>query len=328
MQQFNIIEIQNKMGNSNSNTCPFEDKQFMVSLEMFQKEANKYDFLKDNVHNVIDEKIYKKLVTMVQPLFSSIFYFFKKEMNEKEINIYTYDELIETIKDVKKPIQKKVETMDEIFSMKKLIFDILNGIELFNQSKYNLFDLNVPLDTINADSGLKDFYDNLKLLFKNITTFIEKTTEGEKELASTMKDMNKTLGKSLDSFKLMLELSDIKNNLNDLIQETKNYQPVNNDDLTIMLNYQKIKTLQVEHAKKFKEYLEIIPEHQKNIIQQLHEGKITQDEFKQYSDSLISKKEVYEIDETHQSIINNFEKTEKTLDDITNVFNKFIEINC
>lgn len=324
----NIYKNKSKMGNSNTNTCPFEDKQFMESLKNFQKEADKYDFLKDDVHKVVDEEIYKKLVTMVQPLFSSIFDFFKKEMNENEINICTYDELIETIKDVKKPIQKKVETMNEIFSMKKLIFGILNGIELFNQSKFSVYDLNVQLDTINADIELKDFYDNLKLLFKNITTFIKKTTDGEKELASTMKESNKTLNNSLDSLKLMLEISNIKNQLNDLIKDTNNYQPENSDDLTIMLNYRKIKILHDEYAQKFKAYLEIIPEQQRNIIQQLHEGKITQDEFKQYSDSLITKKEEYKIDENHQLIIDNFRKTEQTSDDIKNVYNQLTVMNC
>lgn len=317
------------MGNSNSNTCPFEDKQFMVSLEMFIEEANRYDFLKDDVHKVIEKGIYKTLVTKIQPLFSSIFGFFKKEMNEKEINDCTYKELIETIKDVKKPIQEKVKSMDEIFSMKEFLFSILNGIELFEQSTYSLYDLNVPLDTINADSELKDFYDNLKLLFKNITTFIEKTTKGEKELASTMKETNKTLGKSLDSLKLMLEISEIKNNFNVLIEKTKNYQPENSDDLTIMINIQKIKTLKIEYEEKYKKYLDSLPDSHKEIIQQFREGKITQEEFKQHSNSLISKKEVYKIDEIHQSIINNFEeKKEKTFDDITNVYNQFIEINC
>jgi hypothetical protein len=328
MQQFNIIMITSKMGNSNTNTCPFEDKQFMVSLKNFQKEAEKYDFLKDDIHKVIDEEIYKKLVTMVQPLFSSIFGFFKKEMNENEINICTYDELIETIKDVKKPIQKKVETMNEIFSMKKLIFGILNGIELFNQSKFSVYDLNVDLDTINADIELKDFYDNVNLLFKNISIFIKKTTDGEKELASTMKETNKTLRDSLDSFKLMLEISDIKNDLNNLIQETENYQPKNSDDLTIFINNGKIKTLNNKYSKKFKEYLDLLPENQRNIIQQLHEGKITQDEFKQYSDSLITKKEEYKIDENHQLIIDNFRKTEQTSDDIKNVYNQLTVMNC
>ena len=329
MQQFNIIKIQNKMGNSNSNTSPFEDKQFIVSLEMFLKEANKYEFLKDNVHKVIDEGIYKTLVTMIQPLFSSIFGFFKKEMNEKEINDCIYKELIETIEDLETPIQEKVKSMDEIFSMKEFLFSILNGIELFEQSKYSFYDLNVSLDTINADSELKDFYDNLKLLFKNIITFIEKTTKGEKELASTWKDTNKTLEKSLDGLNLMLEISDIKNNLNDLIQETKNYQPENSDDLTIMINIQKIKTLNIEYEEKYKKYLDSLPDSHKEIIQQFREGKITQEEFKQHSNSLISKKEVYKIDEIHQSIINNFEeKKEKTFDDITNVYNQFISINC
>ena len=316
------------MGNSNSNTSPFEDKQFIVSLEMFLKEANKYEFLKDNVHKVIDEGIYKTLVTMIQPLFSSIFGFFKKEMNEKEINDCIYKELIETIEDLETPIQEKVKSMDEIFSMKEFLFSILNGIELFEQSKYSFYDLNVSLDTINADSELKDFYDNLKLLFKNIITFIKKTTEGEKELASTVKDTNKTLEKSLDKLKLMLEISKIKNNLNVLIEETKNYQPENSDDLTIMINIQKIKTLKIEYEEKYKKYLDSLPDSHKEIIQQFREGKITQEEFKQHSNSLISKKEVYKIDEIHQSIINNFEeKKEKTFDDITNVYNQFIKIN-
>ena len=329
MQQFNIIKIQNKMGNSNSNTSPFEDKQFIVSLEIFLKEANKYDFLKDDVHKVIEKGIYKTLVTKIQPLFSSIFGFFKKEMNEKEINDCIYKELIETIEDLETPIQEKVKSMDEIFSMKEFLFSILNGIELFEQSKYSFYDLNVSLDTINADSELKDFYDNLKLLFKNIITFIKKTTEGEKELASTVKDTNKTLEKSLDGLNLMLEISDIKNNLNDLIQETKNYQPENSDDLTIMINIQKIKTLNIEYEEKYKKYLDSLPDSHKEIIQQFREGKITQEEFKQHSNSLISKKEVYKIDEIHQSINNNFEeKKEKTFDYITNVYNQFISINC
>jgi DNA-directed RNA polymerase beta' subunit len=328
MQQFNIIKIQNKMGNSNSNTSPFEDKQFIVSLEMFLKEANKYDFLKDNVHKVIDEEIYETLVTMIQPLFSSIFGFFKKEMNEKEINDCIYNELIETIEDLETPIQEKVKSMDEIFSMKEFLFSILNGIKLFEQSKYSFYDLNVPLDTINADSELKDFYDNLKLLFKNIITFIEKTTKSEKELASTWKDTNKTLEKSLDGLNLMLEISDIKNNLNDLIEETKNYQPENSDDLTIMINNQKIETLKIEYKEKYKKYIDLLPDSHKEIIQQFREGKITREQLEQHSNSLISKKEVYKIDEIHQSIINNFEeKKEKTFDDITNVYNQFIKIN-
>ena len=189
---------------------------------------------------------------------------------------------------------------------------------------YTMLDTNAEVVNV---LGL-DFYDNLKLLFKNITTFIKKTTDGEKELASTMKESNKTLMDSLDSLKLMLKISDIKNNLNDLIQETENYQPKNSDDMTIFINNDKIKTLQDEYLKKFKEYLILIPEQQRNIIQQLHEGKITQDEFKQYSESLITKKEEYKIDENHQLIIDNFRKTEQTLDDIKNVYEKFIDGIC
>ena len=83
------------------NKYPFEDKEFMASLKKFQKEAEKYDFLKDDVHKVIDEEIYKKLVTMVVPLFSSIFDFFIKEMNKKEINDCSEDELKETILNIK-----------------------------------------------------------------------------------------------------------------------------------------------------------------------------------------------------------------------------------
>ena len=324
-----IYKNKSKMETKNcDNKCPFEDKEFMASLKKFQKEAEKYDFLKDDVHKVIDEEIYKKLVTMVVPLFSSIFDFFIKEMNKKEINDCCEDELKETILNIKKPIDKKLETMNEVFFMKEIILDILNGIELFNQSKFSIYDLNVQLDTINADIELKDFYDNLKLLFKNITIFIKKTTDGEKELASTMKESNKTLNNSLDSLKLMLEISNIKNQLNDLIKDTNNYQPENSDDLTIKINVNKIKTLNNEYSKKFKEYLDLLPEQQRNIIQQLHEGKITQDEFKQYSDSLITKKEEYKIDENHQLIIDNFRKTEQTSDDIKNVYNQLTVINC
>ena len=83
-----------------------------------------------------------------------------------------------------------------------------------------------------------------------------------------------------------------------------------------------------EYAQKFKAYLDLLPEQQRNIIQQLHEGKITQDEFKQYSDSLITKKEEYKIDENHQLIIDNFRKTEQTSDDIKNVYNQLTVINC
>ena len=310
------------------NKCPFEDEEFMNSLLKFKEEAEKYKFLENNVHIVINEEIYKKLVKMVQPLFSTIFNFFTKEIDKKEINDCTYDELKETILNIKKPIDKKLETMNEVFFMKKLIFSILNGIELYNQSNYSLYELNVPLDTINADIELKDFYDNLKLLFKNINIFIKKTTDGEKELTSTMKDMNNTLGKSLDSLKLMLEISSIKNEMNDLIKETSNHESKNDDDSMIRTKISKIKTLKDEYLKKFKEYLILIPEQQRNIIQQLHEGKITQDEFKQYSESLITKKEEYKIDENHQLIIDNFEKTEQTPDDIEKVYNKFIEINC
>ena len=142
-----------------------------------------------------------------------------------------------------------------------------------------------------------------------------------------MKDMNNTLGKSLDSLKLMLEISSIKNEMNDLIKETSNHESKNDDDSMIRTKISKIKTLKDEYLKKFKEYLILIPEQQRNIIQQLHEGKITQDEFKQYSESLITKKEEYKIDENHQLIIDNFEKTEQTPDDIEKVYNKFIEIN-
>ena len=37
----NIYKNKSKMGNSNTNTCPFEDKQFMDSLKKFQEEANR-----------------------------------------------------------------------------------------------------------------------------------------------------------------------------------------------------------------------------------------------------------------------------------------------